>query len=200
MKGYIALFICTSTRAVHLKLVEDYTSESFIAAFHRFTARRGHFSDLFSDQGTNFIGADTCLQQLFEGFQSENSEVFHRLINEGTQWYFNPPKAAHFGGLWEAGIKSAKHHLRRVIGEQVLTFTEYNTIKYRIEAVLNSRPIIPLSDDPTDLQPLTPAHFLIMRNSFLVPVPDQSRVKVSLGKRWDNVTRMVQSFWARWSV
>ena len=65
----------------------------------------------------------------------------------------------------------------------------------RIEAVLNSRPLIMLSNDPSDLQPLTPAHFLIMRNSFLVPVRDQTRIKVPLGKRWDNVTRMVQRFW-----
>ena len=65
MKGYIVLFICISNRAVHLELVEDYTSESFIAACQRFTARRKHFSDLFRDQGTNFIGSDTCLQQLF---------------------------------------------------------------------------------------------------------------------------------------
>ena len=88
-----------------------------------------------------------------------------------------------------------------VIGEQVLPFMEYNhTMLCRIKAILNSRSIIPLSNDPTDLQPLTPGHFLIMRDSFLVPVPDQTRVKVPLGKRWDNVTRMVQSFWAHWSV
>ena len=55
LKGYIAIFTCIS------KLVEDYTSEAFMGAFHRFTSRRGHCTELHSDQGTNFVGADACL-------------------------------------------------------------------------------------------------------------------------------------------
>ena len=59
LKGYIAIFVCMATKAVHIEVIDDYTSEAFIAAFHRFTARRGFCKELFSDQGTNFIGADT---------------------------------------------------------------------------------------------------------------------------------------------
>ena len=62
MKGYIAIFICMATRAVHIEVVENYTSEAFIAAFHRFTAHRGHCRELYSDQGTNFVGADVQLR------------------------------------------------------------------------------------------------------------------------------------------
>ena len=61
LKGYIAIFVCMATRAVHIEVVEDYTSEAFIAAFHRFTVRRGFCKELYSDQGTNFVGADAQL-------------------------------------------------------------------------------------------------------------------------------------------
>ena len=199
MKAYIAIFYCKLTHALHLEPVEDSTSKAFIGAFYRFTTRRGHCSDLQSDQGTNFIGADSCLQKLFEEFLSENSEVLHKLTSEGTKWHLNPPSAPHFGGLWEAAVRSAKKHLRRVVGEQILTFSELATVLCRIEAVLNSRPILPISDDISDLTTLTPAHFLIQRNSFLVPVPDLTKEKVPIGKRWENVTQMVQQFWNRWS-
>ena len=64
MKGYIVIFIYMATRAVHIELVEDYSSEAFIAASHRFTARRGQCKKLYSDQGTNFVRADTQLRQM----------------------------------------------------------------------------------------------------------------------------------------
>ena len=199
MKAYIAVFICMNIRAVHLELVEDYSSEAFIAAFQRFTSRRGKCSDLYSDRGTNFVGADACLRALFKQFCSENSQVFRELTADGTQWHFNPPSAAHFGGLWEAAVKSAKKHLRRVIGNQILTFSELYTVLCQIEAVLNSRPMIPISTDKNDLSPLTPAHFLILRESFLVPVSDLSTVKIPDGKRWERTRQIVQHFWRRWS-
>ena len=199
LKGYIAVFVCYSTHAVHLEVVEDYSSEAFISAFHRFTARRGHCSELHSDQGTTFVGADTELQKLFADFRDESSKVFHDLTSLGTTWHFISPKAPHFGGLWEAAVKSAKHHLVRVLGEQIPTFVELATLLCRIEAILNSRPLIPLNEDVNDREILTPAHFLIQRSSFLVPEPDCTEEKIPLGKRWQLYSQMVQHFWQRWS-
>ena len=66
-KGYISIFVCFSTHAVHIEVVEDYSSAAFVAAFHRFTARRGHCSQLHSDQGTTFVGADSVSRQMFQG-------------------------------------------------------------------------------------------------------------------------------------
>ena len=135
MKGYIAIFICMATRAVHIEVVEDYTSEVFIAAFHRFTARRGFCKELFSDQGTNFVGADTLLKQMVSSSYSCSTQIVNTLAQEGTSWIFNPPSAPHFGGIWEAAVKSAKHHMRRVIGEKVLTFSELATFMCRINVI-----------------------------------------------------------------
>ncbi len=198
MKGYVCLFVCLCTRAIHLELAEDYTTQSFVAAFHRFTARRGHCSILYSDQGPNFIGAAPELRAMFEKrskFVGEVGDIFSQL---GTDWKFNPPGAPHFGGIWEAGVKSAKHHLLRVVGETVLTFSEMSTLLCRIEACLNSRPLVPLSDDPGDINFLTPAHFLIQRASYLIPEPDFTTENVPVSRRWQLISQKLQHFWSRW--
>ena len=99
MKAYIAISICKSTHEVQLESVVEYTSEAFTGTFHCFTTLRGQCSDLQSDQGTNFIGGDSCIQKLFEEFLSENYEVFHELTSEGTRWHLNPTSVPHFGVL-----------------------------------------------------------------------------------------------------
>ena len=106
-----------ATRAVHLELVEDYTSKSFTAAFHRFTARRGHCTDLYSDQGINFVTEKELRALLAEFTKLYSFVVYHRITAEGTRWHLNPPKMPHFGEIWEAAVKSAKFHLKRIIGE-----------------------------------------------------------------------------------
>ena len=101
-KGYIAIFVCMARRAVRLEIVEDYRSDAFINAFHRFTARRGYSSELFSDKGTNFIGTDKQLREMFSEASFHYEQVFYALSRGSTSWIFNPPSAPHFGGLWEA--------------------------------------------------------------------------------------------------
>ncbi|XP_043496473.1 uncharacterized protein LOC122520491 [Polistes fuscatus] len=115
-KGYIALFVCFATRAIHLELVSDLSSESFLCAYRRFVGRRGICRNLYSDNATNFQGADKELKAMFR----RASDFYHRveslLANNGTSWTFIPPNAPQYGGLWEAGVKSVKHHLKRVVG------------------------------------------------------------------------------------
>ena len=93
-----------------------------------------------SDEGTNFIGGDAELRKLLQERSKSSSDVYYLVINEGTEWLFNPPGAPHFVGLWEAAMHSMKKHLKRRIGERKLTFTQFYTLLCRIEAVLNSRP------------------------------------------------------------
>ncbi|XP_024940200.1 uncharacterized protein LOC112494270 [Cephus cinctus] len=178
-KAYIALFVCHSTSAVHLELVTDYTAEAFLAAYKRFSSRRGICVTLSSDCGTNLKGADFELQNLFCSASNKWKHLASLLANDGTQWKFNPPGAPNFGGKWEAGVKSVKHHLRRVIGEQTLTYEEMATLLTQIEAVLNSRPLCPLTDDPDDLTALTPGHFLIGNALAIIPEPSLEEIKTS---------------------
>ncbi|XP_036146761.1 uncharacterized protein LOC118646920 [Monomorium pharaonis] len=151
-KAYIALFVCHATSAIHLELVTDCTTDAFIAAFKRFTSRRGICSTLMSDCGTNLKGASSELKTLFSAASSELGRLATLLANDGTQWRFNPPSAPHFGGKWEAGVKSVKHHFKRVLGNHLLTYEEMNTFLTQIEAVLNSRPLCALTNDPDDFK------------------------------------------------
>ncbi|XP_029670916.1 uncharacterized protein LOC115240087 [Formica exsecta] len=199
-KGWLAIFVCFSTSAVHLEAVTDYSTEGFIAAYRRLTGRRGICQTLFSDCGTNFLGADTSLRRLFNAGSKEFSELAQLLTHDGTTWVFNLPAAPHFGGKWEAAVKSVKHHLRRTIGETALTYEELTTLLVQIEAVLNSRPLCPLSDDPEDLAALTPGHFIIGAAPTTIPEPSLTSVPLTRLSRWQLIQQQLQHFWSRWSA
>lgn len=198
MKSWVCLFVCLATRGIHLELVEDYSAEAFIAAFHRFTSRWGHCTELVSDQGRNFTGADRELRSMFRKSSKFFNQICPYLAQQGTKWLWNPPGAPHFGGIWESGVKSTKYHLRRVLGESILTYSEMTTLLSRIGACLNSRPLLPLSDDISDINYLTPAHFLIQRKSYLIPEPDFTDDNIPAARRWQLISQKTQHFWSRW--
>lgn len=160
-KAFLVIFVCLSTRAVHLDVASDYSADAFLAALRRFVSRRGLCRALYSDCGTNFVGADKQLRALFAAGSQDGRRLAEHVAKERIEWHFNPPAAPNFGGLWEAAVKNMKHHLRRVIGEATLTYEEMATLLAQIEACLNSRPLQALSDDPEDFEALTPGHFLI---------------------------------------
>lgn len=171
---------------------------AFIAAFKRFTARRGICATLKNDCRTNFKGADSELKNLFSTCSKELEDLA-LLANDGTQWLFNPPAAPHFGGQWEAGVKSVKYHLRRVVGDILLTYEEMNTLLTQIETMLNSRPLGSLSDDPEDLNALTPGHFLTGNVLNIIPELSLLSAKFSHLSCWQLTRQMFESFWIHWS-
>lgn len=201
VKSYVALFVCFTTKAVHLELVSDLTSNAFIAALRRFIGRRGKCLNLYSDNATNFVGANRELQELRDLFISQQfqSDVTNSLSSQNISWHFIPPRSPHFGGLWESGVKAAKHHLKRIMGSTTLTFEELNTVLVQIEAVLNSRPLTSLSNDPNDLRVLTPGHFIIGDSMMSTPEPDLSSIQLNKLSRWQTIQRLYQDFWVRWS-
>lgn len=110
-KAYVAIFVCFSTKAIHIELVSDLTSDAFVAALKRFVSRRGKPACLYSDNGTTFVGAQRQLKELYELLNSDHlqADVKQFLREQETSWNFIPPNAPHFGGLWEAAVKSTKH-------------------------------------------------------------------------------------------
>lgn len=198
LKAYICVFVCLVTRAVHLELVSDMTTQAFIAAFRRLVARRGQVKEIVSDHGTNFVGAHGEFKRLKIHLEELSSYPFANEFN--VKWRFNTERASHHGGIFEAAVKSAKKHLIRVIGLQSLTFEEYATILTQVEGCLNSRPICKQSDDPTDLTTLTPAHFLIGEPIVLFPSADLSNYRPSYLNRWELLQQITKSFWQRWST
>ncbi|KAL4104092.1 hypothetical protein QTP88_019405 [Uroleucon formosanum] len=199
IKSYIAIFVCFVTRAMHLELVSDLTTNAFMTALFRFMARRGHCSHIYNDNGTNFVGAEKELRPYFKVLSGKRS-IQEMVSNHGIQWHFIPPAAPHFGGLWEAAVKSAKTHLKKISGCALLNFEEMTTLLCRIETVLNNRPLTPTSNCPSDYTALTPAHFLVGGNLLLPPEPDCPEVPLNKLKRWKLVCGMAQGFWRRWSA
>jgi hypothetical protein len=197
MKAYICVFVCLVTKAVHIEVATDLSTEAFIAALTRFASRRGLPKNIYCDCGTNFVGADNALKALIK---SKQTSLLEFTSQQGITFHFNPPAAPHQGGLWEGAIKSVKHHLRRVIGEHVLTLSEFMTLTTQVEAILNSRPLTPLSNDPSDISALTPGHFLIGSTLVTVPEEDSHDTPNNRLKHWQLIQALHQRIWRRWHL
>ena len=202
IKVYICVFVCMSIKAVHLEVVSDLSSEGFIAALRRFVARRGVPAHIYSDNGSNFVGANNQLKEIYALL---NSEQHQTLITKFTSehriaWHFIPPAAPHFGGIWESMVKLFKHHFKRVVGDSLFTFEELNTFATEVEGILNSRPITSLSSDPNDLLVLTPAHYLIGKPLTTLAEGDLSCVPANRLSVWQHISKVRQDFWARWNL
>ncbi|CAL8069017.1 unnamed protein product [Orchesella dallaii] len=196
-KGYLAIFVCLSTKAVHMEAVSDLSTEAFIASLRRFVARRGLCANIHSDHGTNFVGADAELKRLFSS-SDHNSKVADYLSSQRMMWHFIPPSAPHHGGIWEAAVKSAKYHFKRVMGNSLCTFEKFQTVLCQVEAVMNSRPLCPLSTDPSDLNALTPGHFIIGEPLTALPDENVSTLKTNRLSMWQQLQQRIQHFWQRW--
>ncbi|XP_070067104.1 uncharacterized protein [Drosophila virilis] len=167
VKCYIRLFICFATKAVHLELLKDLSTISFLSALKRFILTRTPPSWIWSNNATNFVGAKNELADLSRLFLSDEH------VKDSIEWSFLPSRSPHFGVLWEAAVKTGKHHFYRSVGPSILDFDSLRTFFCHITAIINSYPLLPLSKHPDDLDVLTPAHF--PRDTYLQQV-----------------------FWARW--
>ena len=203
LKAYICIFVCMTFKAVHLEVVSNESTEAFLACFRRFAARRNCPTHLYSDGGSNFMGAKNQLSRIATLLKEEDacSEVRHYLLeHHNVTWHTNPPYAPHFGGLWESAVKSAKHHLRRIMGELRFTFEELTTVACQIEACLNSRPLLPMTSHSQDgLMTLTASHFLLFKTPQAVPDDPRLPEEPHLLTSWKRCQGIIHHFWRRWS-
>ncbi|XP_062711484.1 uncharacterized protein LOC134289542 [Aedes albopictus] len=178
-KAYVALFVCMVTKCVHIELVSNLTTDAFIAALHRFVARRGIPVHMYSDNATNFAGSSSELHELYSLLHQQltNDAIQGFCLPKEISWHFIPPRSPHVGGLWEAGVKSAKYLIKRTAGDTKLTEEEWSTLLTQIEGILNSRPLVPQTADPDDYSVITPGHLLIGRPITAIPEPAYDQIK-----------------------
>lgn len=199
IKAYICLIVCMCTKAVHLELVTDLTTSAFLNTIKRFISRRGLPNNIYSDNGRNFVGANTEIQKLYDFLERDFEVISNDLANQRIKWHFIPARSPSFGGLWEAGIKRVKFHLCRILGNNSFTFEHFSTLLTEVEGILNSRPLTPLTSDPDDLNVLTPAHFLIGRSLKTLPEPSIVHLPENRLDKYQRLSAAKQHFWNRWN-
>ncbi|XP_015123178.1 uncharacterized protein LOC107045415 [Diachasma alloeum] len=200
LKAYGCVFVCMVSKAVHIEFATDLFTEGFLSAFRRFVSRRGVPEHVYSDNGTNFVGASRELSELYDLIPTSDFKevVGNYALSKRIEWHFNPPLSPHFGGIWEAAVKSFRHHLKRVLKDHKLTYEQLNTLLIEIEAISNSRPLCTLSADPNDPLAITPAHLLIGKP--LNALPDKSFISVPDNRlsTYNFITKAKQDFWNKW--
>ena len=162
-KVWLCLFTCCVVRAVHLELVPDMTTTTFVRCLKRFVSRKGIPRIILSDNAKTFKRAGKLLRNL-----QKQRQVQQYLSDNGIKWRFNVEKAPWWGGVFERLVKSTKRSLRKVVGRARLFYDELNTVIVEIEAVMNSRPLTYVSIDELK-EPITPSHFLYGRRMLTLP-------------------------------
>ncbi|KAL0148050.1 hypothetical protein M9458_056665, partial [Cirrhinus mrigala] len=161
-----------SKRAVHIEVIESMSSSSFINALGRFFAIRGPAKQLHSDRGTNFVGASRELKMDESSVSSEDVQKY--LKEQHCTWKFNPPHASHMGAHWEGMIGITRRILDCMLLNEKsshLTRKVLTTFMVEVTAVMNSRPLIPVSFDPEFPYILTPATLLTPKTGATPPPP-----------------------------
>ncbi|XP_033121877.1 uncharacterized protein LOC117120885 [Anneissia japonica] len=170
-KRWGVIFTCLASRAIHIEIVESMDTSAFICALRRFIAIRGPIALLRCDRGTNFIGAESELDQALS--EIDQDIVSRHLTDKGCQLEFNPLHSSHFGGVWERQIRTVRQVFNAMmleLGPRQLTHELLTTLA-EASAIVNSRPIVTISSDPNDPQPLTPNMLLTMKTRPLVTAP-----------------------------
>jgi hypothetical protein len=195
-KRYGVIFTCLTLRAIHIEVANSLDTESFINALRRFIARRGRPEEMRSDNGGNFVKGEKELRQEIQDWNQ--TQIHDFLVQRNIKWTFNPPAGSHHGGVWERCIRTVRKVMRAITKEQLLDDKGINTLMCEVEAIVNGRPLTKLSNDPQDLEPLTPNHLLLLRNGPKVPPGIFSKEDNCSSRRWRQVQYLANVFWRRW--
>ena len=199
-KIWICLYTCWVTRAIHLDLVPDLTTNAFLRCFRRFTARRGRPSLVVSDNGRTFKPAAREITRIFN-----DPGVKQHFAREHMKWTFNLEKAPWWGGVFERLVKSVKRCLKKTISGARLTYEELLTVISEVEMILNCRPLSYVSSEDYE-EPLTPSHLLCGHRIMSLPDNRSSEAEDSdtdvqpqdLDRRMRHLSNVMNHFWKRW--
>lgn len=200
VKQYGVVFTCLTTRAVYVDSADSLSTEDFFLPWRRFLAIYNWPKKMYSDNGTNFVGAEKVMAKdlmLLLGSEAMKNFAAHH----GFEWVFQPPSAPHFGGAHEALVKSAKKALYKMMAVERMALRApspkvFQTLLFEVAGLLNCRPLTYVSSDPNDYRPLTP-------NDFLAKAPTQNAPAGDFGdanplKQYNYLQRCVNLFWDLW--
>lgn len=195
-KRYGCIFTCLASRAVHIEVAHSLDTDSFICALQRFMSRRGRPKLIRSDNGTNFKGGDRELREAL--IEWNNQKITEFLHQRDVEWVYNPPGASHMGGVWERLIRSVRQILRALLKEQLVSDETLMTTLTETERILNDRPLTAVSDDPYDLNALTPSQILLLKGNQSLPPGLFSKKDSYPVRRWRQAQYLANLFWRRW--
>lgn len=196
MKQYGCILTCCSIRAVHIQKLDTMDTDSFINAFKHFEIRWGRPELVRSDNGSDFVGGERMLHEAIQFWNQE--ETAEHMRQQEIQWVFNPPTASHMWGLWECQIRSVRWVLGALLqNAQALDDEGLSTLFCEVESIIYNRPITTVSDNPRDLEPLTPNHLLLLRAGVWIPLANFDRVDAYM-KCWKHVQFVANCFWRHW--
>lgn len=198
-KRWGSIFTCMTIRAVHIEVAPSLSTPDFLNVLRNFISLRGKPHLIYSDNGTNFVGAANLLAEL----ERRSGPGYAFLNSNKITWKFQPPGAPHWGGVHEALVKSAKTAMMNVLDEEQtvrrhLRESELRTVLCEVTGFLNSRPLTYESSDPGDCRALTPNHFLLLRSNATVPPGDYPRLDPRDHFRY--VQSVIDKVWERWTI
>ncbi|XP_062413903.1 uncharacterized protein LOC134105319 [Pungitius pungitius] len=197
-KRWAVIFTCLSIRAVHFEVIESLDTSSFVNALRRFISIRGPVKHIRSDRGTNFIGA--C-KELKVPSNVDSFRVTRYLAEQGCTWTFNPPHSSHMGGVWERMIGIARRIMDSMFQQErssKLTHETLATLLAEVAAIINARPLGPISVDPADPMILTPSTLLTQKVGPFSAPSGQFDTKDLYKRHWRQVQVLADVFWNKW--
>ncbi|KAL8598356.1 hypothetical protein ACOMHN_047677 [Nucella lapillus] len=202
VKRWGLIFTCLASRAIHLEVLEDMTTDAFLCALRGFIALRGNVKTLRSDMGTNFVGAAKELKKSMNAVNKE--KISEEMLKRNCEFVFNPPTASHFGGAWERIIRTVREVMQGLLSKHRsrLTTTALVTLFCEVAAIVSNRPLTTDDlDDPHSTAPLTPNHLLTIKPEPIFPLIGLfDEADLYCRKRWRRVQYLLEQFWSRWRL
>ena len=195
-KGYGVIFTCLCVRAVYVDVANDFSTDAFLQVLRRFSTFRGWPKKIFSDNGTQLVGASKELQEVITNLDWQ--KIKSAGISIGIDWTFSPGNAPWYNGATEALVKTTKRALNASIGENVMTFSELLTCIFEAAELVNERPIGMHPSNPDDGTYLCPNDMLLGRSTSKVP-QGPFLERTSYQYRFDFIQSIVEAFWKRWT-
>ena len=196
-KCYGVIMVCFFTRGVYIDISSDYSTDKFLMAFRRFVSIRGYPGYVYTDGGKQLVAASNKMKEIVQGLDWKIIKKFG--TNDGLRWEFSPADSPHRNGSTERMVQTVKKALKAIIGDQVLSYPELQTVCFEAANLVNQRPIGSLPSTPDDGTYLCPNDVILGRASTCVPQGPFDE-KSGHKYRFEFIQKLVTEFWKRWST